>query len=332
MTRTGPWEVVSTCSRVVVDTDGGIDDLVALWFLATAAEVELCAVIATGIGRPAVVVARNVGMLLKSLGRDDVPVVLGADRPTGTAPRVEPAPLHGAEGIGALRPWTTPGPPSTAGPAELLSALGHDAPVHLVTLGPLSTVAGLLPVASAREAVGGLTIMGGAIRTGGNALPAAEANIARDPRAAARVLAHPWSVPTRIVCLDATLRATLGPAELALFGPGIPAGEILRALLDHYRAYSPDPEHFACHDLFASVVSVQPEVAHFERAPITVDCGESAAWGMTVADPRPPGSARPPGTRWRAWEIATGADTTGFRSVVARAAENAGRPHFRCLP
>nr|WP_055504172.1 nucleoside hydrolase [Nonomuraea pusilla] len=299
---------------VVVDTDGGVDDMVALWFLATHPMIELRGVVATGVSRPAKMVARNALLLFDALDCD-VPVVIGADQPVGPAPVVAAAAMHGPEGLGDLRPWRPRREPAAATPGELLTETSRRSPVRLLTLGPLSTLAGLLGTG----AVADLTVMGGSIRAGGNALPAAEANIARDPSAAAHVVAHPWTVPTRLVGLDVTLHATLTSAEIAAFGDSAPAGPLVRRLLEHYRAHANDPERFPCHDLFAAATLVDPGVATFEHLPLSVDTGGSAAWGMTVADFRsaPTGRSLP---GWRRWAVTTGVDLDRFRALVRGAA------------
>ncbi|MDX3107935.1 nucleoside hydrolase [Nonomuraea angiospora] len=295
---------------VVVDTDGGVDDLVALWLLATHPAIDLRGVIATGISRPARIVARNVLLLFEALDRD-IPVVIGADRPVDPAPVVAAAAMHGPEGLGDLQAWRPRAEPATLTPGELLGETSRTGPVRMLSLGPLSTLASLLD----SGAVADLTVMGGSIRAGGNALPAAEANIARDPGAAARVVAHPWTVPTRLVGLDATKHATLTHAEVALFGDSVPAGPIMRKLLRHYGAHASDPDCFPCHDLFAAAVLVDPGVATFEHLPLSVDTGGSAAWGMTVADSRPPLPGRSL-SDWRRWAVATGVDLDRYRELL----------------
>lgn len=302
--------------RVVLDTDGGVDDLAALWFLATHPDVDLVAVVATTAARPAATTARNALLMLDLVERPDVPVVLGASGPVGRVPPIVPVEMHGSEGFGSVRAWEPSRGPVRATAEELLTDLTAAEPATLVTTGPLSTAAALIDTA---VRISGVVVMGGAIRIPGNALPRAEANIARDPAAAARVVAHPWAVPGRLVPLDVTLEARLSPTELGALEVAGPAGATLRRLLDHYRSYTPDPDDFPCHDLFAAMLAVDPSLAAYASLPLRVDTGESAAWGMTVADLRP-ARTNVAAEAWPAWEVAVRTDPHRFRAAVRQAA------------
>ncbi|MQA95042.1 MAG: nucleoside hydrolase [Streptosporangiales bacterium] len=316
MTTMGEDGMAQDRQRVVLDTDGGVDDLAALWFLATHSEVDLLAVVATAGARPASLTARNAILLLDLVERPDVPVVLGGSGPIGPVPGIAPVEMHGAEGLGSLRPWEPSRGPVRATAEELLTDLTAREPATLITTGPLSTAAALIDTAVRLNAP---VVMGGVIRRAGNALPRAEANIARDPSAAAQVVGHPWPSPGRLVPLDVTMTTTLGPAELAALEVAGTAGATLRRMLDHYRSYAPDPGNFPCHDLFTAMLAVEPSLAAYEPLPLRVDTGESAAWGMTVADLRP-ARTNVSAEQWPTWQIATHPDTHRFRAALRQAA------------
>ena len=304
---------VEAALPLVVDTDGGIDDLVALWLLAKHPSAYLRAVVATGLSRPASIVARNAGMILSLAGvPDGFPIAIGADRPLGAAPELRAVPHHGPEGIGSLRPWCELADRCLPDAAALLERVG---PHRLLTLGPLATLAGLVRDGAA-GGVREITVMGGAIRASGNALAAAEANIARDPSAAAAVIAHPWPRPLRLITLDATQSATLGPDEVELLGSLPGAGSVLGPLLKHYgRFASADGSYFPCHDVLAACSVVRPEIVETELLPVSVDTGGSAAWAMTVADRRPSSPQRA-SVLWPYLDVATSADEPAFRAMI----------------
>lgn len=210
---------------------------------------------------------------------------------------------------------------------DLLARLAVEQPgeLHLVTIGPLSTVAGAL-TASPELAAGyaSLTVMGGSVLAGGNALPAAEANIAHDPMAAAAVLAAGWGgeEPPLLVGLDATLQALLAvDEELALARASTSvAGRFLADPLTGYAAFyasvgQTPPGTFPCHDLVAVLAAAGvPVIVEAPTFPLAVDTGGSAAWGATVADRRPVPESDTPG--FAPWRVALVADPAPFRAAV----------------
>jgi purine nucleosidase len=316
--------------RLVIDTDGGIDDAVALWWALTQPDIDLAAVVVTAgnVGRAQA--ASNVARILIAAGRPDVPVVLGADGPVGPSPLAAHRAtfVHGEDGLGGSADrWPTGGvTPLTGGAGALLWRLADRSPgtVSLVTIGPLSTTARVLQAAPGLAGrLGSLTVMGGAVRVVGNALPWGEANIGHDPDAAALVVAADWAAPPMLVGLDVTLTATLHDDDLALAAQGrTPAArflaEPLAAYADFYRrAGATPPGTVPCHDLLAVIAAVDPTVVtDAPVAPLAVDTGRSAAWGATVVDLRP----TPQSTTgaFHPWRVALGADQVRFRAAFRR--------------
>jgi inosine-uridine nucleoside N-ribohydrolase len=273
--------------RLVVDSDGGIDDAAALSWLAGQRDVELAAVTAVG-GNVAVGQAgRNLRIILEAAGKDTVPVHLGAD-PTGPAPpRRRPIVIHGEDGLGDI---TVPEPAVgvTDGRAveELASAL-TDPETTVLTIGPLTNLAAaLVALGSAPRAR--LVVMGGSAKGGGNARPFGEANIANDPGAGAAVLQAEWSVPPVLVGLDVTHLATLRESEFELLAERrTPAAAFLAPRLEFYKRFGGTfcaPGETPCHDLLAAMVAIDPTMVRTELLPVEVDTGGSAAWGSTIVD------------------------------------------------
>ena len=317
--------------RLIVDTDGGVDDLVALWWLLGQAEVEVVAIVATWGNVDALGAATNVARVLHAAGRSDITLALGAFEPSGPAPlEGVAAHVHGDDGLGGTgAAWPTGDVAPVRLPvAQLLSGLTGSEPggLDLLTLGPLTTLAAALaadPGLASR--IGSLTVMGGAVRRGGNALPWGEANIAHDPVAAAAVVAAPWARPPLLVGLDATLAARLSGDDLDAADAGTtPAARMLasplRAYAAFYAATGLRPEGtFPCHDLLAAVAALDPSViTESPVVPLAVDTGGSAAWGMTVADLRAAPQLKPTG--FAPWRVALGADESrlraAFRSIL----------------
>lgn len=316
--------------RLVVDTDGGVDDSVALWWALGAPDVEVVAVVATWGNTDRDSAAANVCRILHAAGRTDVAVALGAGGALGASPFGHVAAhVHGGDGLGGhAHRWSTGDIGPVAEPAvELIARLAAERPgqLDLVTIGPLTTVAQAL-LASPELAQGyrSLTVMGGSVGAGGNALPAAEANIAHDPEAAAAVVAASWTTEERplLVGLDATMGALLTVDEdlAAAFGSTTSAGRFLADPLAGYAAFYASVGQtpagtFPCHDLVAVMAGAgQPVIIDAPTFPLAVDTGASAAWGATVADRRPVPESATPG--FAPWRVALAADRALFRAAV----------------
>lgn len=309
---------------IVLDTDGGIDDAVALWWALTDPRVDLRAVVVTWGNVTLATAFAVVAKVLTAAGRPEVPVVLGAGGPVGPTPLPEPSTaVHGDDGLGGHGAgWPTGGVEPVDVPVPDLLGEG----VTLVTIGPLSTLALALradPAIPAR--VRGLIVMGGAVAVPGNALPAAEANIAHDPVAAAEVVAAGWAAAPLLVGLDVTREALAGPRHLDLAErSGTPAARMLAPALRFYadvsdRAGFTAPGTCAVHDLLAVVAAVDPAViTDAPTLPLAVDTGGSACWATTLADRRPEALRGGTPTGFRPWRVALGVDVPRFDAELCR--------------
>lgn len=317
---------------LVIDTDGGIDDAVALWWAVSRPDVEVVAVLATwgNVGLDGAVA--NCSRVLTAAGRTGVRLARGAAGPVGPTPLTNRAEhVHGDDGLGGQgERWPADVSPTGESAGELLARLTAERPgeLDLVTVGPLSTLAAALrddPGIAGR--VRTLTVMGGSVGVGGNALPLAEANIAHDPQGAAEVVAAPWAGERRplLVGLDVTARALLGPEDMAAAEAGGRAGSIagqfLVGPLEHYAAYyarsgQAPPGWSPCHDLVATMAAVDDElITEAPTVPLSVDTGRSAAWGATVADLRPVPEADEAPAGFTPWRVALDVDVDRFRAA-----------------
>lgn len=327
--------------RVIIDTDGGVDDAAALWWALTDPRLDLVGVTTVGGVVPAAEAAGNVLRILDAAGRRDIPVAVGADDRVGPAPPLRRADfIHGDDGLGNTRRPIPDGLlPASASAGDLLLRLVAETPgrTSIVSLGPLTNLAQTIahdPTWAGR--VQELVAMAGSARSGGNALPAGEANVAHDPTAAMRVVEAGWAQPPLMVGLDVTHRATLTDAEFALLAQHrTPAAAFLDAPLRFYRPYGSTftTPHCPCHDLFAVLALAEPGlVLDAPVLPLAVDTGMGAAWGSTVADFRAIVFARTAGSEqerpmgFHPWRIALDADVPAFRAAVRRLFGDRGGP------
>ena len=291
---------------LVVDTDPGIDDALALLLALASPEVELQLVTTVHGNVDLARTTENALRVLHLAGRSDVPVAVGA-RSSLVVPQAERAGhVHGAEGLGGVvlppSPASVDPRPAVVALAELL--LASDRPVTVAAIGPLTNIALLLavyPDAAAR--IGRLLVMGGSATRGGNVTAAAEFNVWADPEAAAVVFSSGLStvmvgldvtLPTVLVGLDVTLPTVLTEAGIARFaaaGPiGAQAAAVLAAYLDHARnSYGIDG--VAVHDALALTEAIVPGTLRTVPRDVVVDTGPGAGRGQTLVDRRAPSTS-----------------------------------------
>jgi purine nucleosidase len=319
--------------RVVIDTDGGIDDASALWWALTAPDVELVAVTTVRGNVGSATAAANACRVLEAAGRAEVPVAVGADAPFGPAPAPRRGDaIHGVDGLGGTARAPVALVPVEESADELLARVVAEAsePLTIVAIGPLTNLAHRVsrdPAWAVR--VARLVVMGGSVGAPGNAKPGAEANVAHDPVAAAAVVGARWSQPPLMVGLDVTHVGTLTEAELDLVEQRrTPAAAFLAGPLAWFRQVGGtfcEPGEYPQHDLLAVIAAARPGVVRGPVLPIAVQDGPGPAWGVVVVDRRGPflaragvGPALPVTEGFSPWEVGLEVDVDAFRREVRR--------------
>ena len=298
-------EHVSGCqltTPVLIDTDPGIDDALAILLALGSPEISVEAI---------TTVAGNVGV---DLGTANAFRVLDVARPhrrprvaRGAAgplvgPLITAAHFHGDDGLGNLgRLREANGRPRYPEPSHTLEMLdGADLILEtadcfagrlvVVALGPLTNVALALQRDRGRLAQAArIVVMGGAVAVPGNVTPAAEFNIHVDPEAASAVFAS--GLPVELVPLDVTRRVVLTAADLgaALARHGGPTARFIQDFTAHgfdFETQQGDGS-MALHDPLAVGVALDPSLVTLEPLYVVVECEGRLTRGMTVADRRP---------------------------------------------
>jgi pyrimidine-specific ribonucleoside hydrolase len=279
---------VPTPIPLVIDTDPGIDDALALLLALASPEVDLRLVTTVHGNVELAQTTENALRVLHLAGRADVPVAAGA-RESLVHPQPERA-GHGSAGLGGVE---LPPSPALPDPRPAVVALADllmtsPEPVTVAAVGPLTNIALLLrvfPDAAAR--IGRLVVMGGSAWRGGNVTAAAEFNVWADAEAAQAVLTS--TLPTVLVGLDVTLPTVLdedGIARFAAAGPiGARAAAILRQYVDHARgAYG--TTGVVVHDALAVTEAILPGTLGTVRRDVVVDTGLGFGRGQTLVDRR----------------------------------------------
>ncbi|MEV6909572.1 nucleoside hydrolase [Amycolatopsis sp. NPDC051071] len=309
-------------TKLIIDTDPGVDDAFALALAARSEDVDLLGVTTVFGNVPLSHTTANARRLLQLFGREDVPVAAGAARPL-VYDNAEPAGfVHGEDGLSG-HAGTLPEanrPLDERGAVRLLVDLleAADEPVTIAPIGPLTNIALLLAAhPGIREKIGRIVIMGGGV-TKGNSTPSAEFNVWSDPEAARRVL-FDEDIPTVLVPLDITHQCTVDSAWLGKLAASGPLGAALEALTPTYVThYSPilGFPGMVMHDAVAVAEAIKPGILHTEAYPVDVECGFGPARGTTLVDRRRLRSTDPQAVPGRTVDVALTTDVDAFREFV----------------
>jgi inosine-uridine nucleoside N-ribohydrolase len=275
-------------SRMIIDTDPGIDDAMAIHLAFAHPAIEVLG-LTTVFGNVDVDRATRNALSLVEMAYARCPVARGA-----AAPLVRPAEppghsVHGQEGFGDLpapRPTLSPDPRDAAG-LIIDTVRTHPREVTLVAIGPLTNLAlALRRDPAIANKVAGVVVMGGAIECPGNVTRWAEANIWHDPHAAAEVLAAPWQVT--LVGLDVTERTRCGPVDFARLADKAPViGSFLNQAAQFYLGWHRGKgvrDGCFLHDPCAVLAAVEPHLFEIRELPLRV-VTEGEQIGRTIADP-----------------------------------------------
>lgn len=278
--------------KLIIDTDPGIDDAMAIAYAAAAAEIDLIG-LTTIFGNTHVhQSSRNARFLADKLGLN-IPVAQGAPHARGETRHTPSDHVHGPEGFGDLTDIPEIGANHNLSAAELLveSARAHRGELVVCAVGPLTNIADAMRLDP--EFAGNLSklvIMGGAVFCPGNITEHAEANIYHDARAADEVFAAPPA--TVLVGLDVTLKTLYETADFEALAQHSPEmGGFLRDISRFYLKFYKDIgglEGCGLHDSTAVIACTHEPMFDFVETGLSVVLDGPEA-GATRRDP-----ARPP--------------------------------------
>ncbi|HQU27038.1 MAG TPA: nucleoside hydrolase [Acidimicrobiales bacterium] len=274
--------------RIVIDTDPGVDDAVAILLALASPELEVVALTTVTGNVHLDKTTLNARRLLELAGRPDVVVAAGMAEALAGSPAHEGG-VHGEDGLGDLA-WDEPTVrvhPDDA--VEVLRAAIEGGPLTIVAIGPLTNLAVLLQRhPGIDERVERVVIMGGASLMG-NVTPAAEFNVWADPEAARDVFEARW--PMAIMPLDLTHQAFLNDDDLAhLRSLGTEVGRRCADMLEPYAAFHErwyGNRDIIMHDATAVYELIDPTAIESEGVEATVETGGQYSRGATWFDRRP---------------------------------------------
>jgi len=310
--------------KIIIDTDPGVDDTMAIFFALCSPELEVLG-LTTIFGNVTTELATtNALRLLEIAGRADIPVAPGASAPlVGAFEGPVPA-VHGSDGQGEAHLPAPAGQPLDISAAQFIveQARAQPGQITLVPIGPLTNIALALRLEPRlADWVPEVVLMGGNALVPGNASPAGEAKIRNDPEAADPVFGAGWR--GTMVGLDVTLRVQMTAADIAGYAThGNPMSPHIVRIRPHYRAYfesNYDVEGIFVHDSSAIAYLLAPELFKLRAWPLRVGrqgLGRGKTWPATGRRLLPAWQGRPP------VQVCVGVDGPG---VVALEAERLRR-------
>lgn len=275
---------------LIIDSDPGLDDALAIGLAVARPELDVLAVTTVGGNADVRHCTENALRLLHAFGRSDIPVAEGAAGPL-VGDVVRATEVHGASGIGTTQVGESPATAVSETAVALMARLLRERPepVAIAPIGPLTNIALLLrlhPELAPR--ISHLAIMGGSIGEG-NTTVSAEFNIYADPEAADVVFRS--GVPITMMGLDVTHQALLDrDAAAALRSGGGTSGRIAAELteyaLDRNREWT-GATTTAIHDAVAIAHLAIPDLVAVAPYHVTLDTSQGPARGRTVCDGQP---------------------------------------------
>ncbi|MGC6484314.1 MAG: nucleoside hydrolase [Candidatus Puniceispirillales bacterium] len=260
--------------KIIIDTDPGIDDAMAIHQAFADPRLNVLG-LTTIFGNVATPMATRNALRLAEMASYPAAVASGA-----AAPLVrEPAPpadfVHGAEGFGTVPPAEPEGRADGRSAAVFMAETAAASPgeVIICAVGPLTNLALALDhdPGFARN-VKSVVVMGGSIAWHGNVSACAEANIWGDPDAADAVFAADWDIT--MVGLDVTEKSRCTPEDFAAIAAASPAiGGFLNEAVDFYFDFHLPKTTTRCcfmHDPSAIFAITDPEFFDFEEMPLEV--------------------------------------------------------------
>lgn len=279
-----------TARKIIIDTDPGQDDAVAILLaLASPEEIEVLGITAVAGNVPLALTEKNARIVCELAGHTEVPVYAGCDRPLNR-PLVTAEHVHGKTGLD--------GPDLPEPKMEL--AKGHavdfiidtlrahnPGTVTLCPLGPLTNIATAFQKApDIIDRVQEIVLMGGAYFEVGNITPTAEFNIHVDPEAADIVFKS--GRPVVVMSLDVTHKALVTkPRNDAFRALGSKVGVAVAQMTDFFERY--DKEKYGSagaplHDPCVTAYLIRPELFTGRHVNVEIETQSELTMGMTVAD------------------------------------------------
>ena len=271
---------------LVICTDPGIDDFIALSMVLSRPEFDVLGMVALSGNVGLDVTVNNALLACEYNARADIPVLAGSAKPLARPAR-SASNIHGKSGLGASLELYAKGTPSDKNGADFIIEMArkYTGKLEILSLGPLTDVALALEKApEIAKAIACITIMGGGVHAG-NATRYAEFNIVADPEAASVVFSS--GVKTVMIGLDATNCCLQPRADIELLRADTALGQLVPAMLTDYSDVYKQVHNLdgmIIHDAISAVYLWKPELFSCLPCRIEVCLIDGEHLGQTVPE------------------------------------------------
>lgn len=274
-------------TRIIIDTDPGIDDALAFLLALASPEIKLEALTTTQGNVNLEKATRNALSVLELARASHIPVASGSLLPLVQPLRASAA-IHGESGIGNSN---LPEPQSKPVPVHAVDyliekILAEPGQISIFPIGPLTNIAmAIRKEPEFARAVKELVIMGGAILEHGNITPLAEFNIYVDPHAA-HIVFHS-GIPMTLIPLDVTHKCLLKLEQIErLMKIDSPISRFIKDAVEVYlkASFELGYEGSALHDPLTLATIIAPELLTLKEYYVDVDISGGVSMGKTFAD------------------------------------------------
>ena len=274
--------------RILIDTDPGIDDALAILLAIASPELSLegLSVVHGNCSLEQAVI--NGLSVLELADATHIPLAVGCELPLVQPSLLAPE-THGNTGLGyAELPEPRIRPTVQHGCDFLIEkVMSNPGEITLVAVGPLTNIAlAIRKEPRFAKLVKELIIMGGAIRHEGNTTALAEFNTYVDPHAT-HIVFHA-GIPTTLVPLDVTYQCVLTSQDVdRLLKIDSPVSTFVRDTTNFYMGFHDDFQGIkgcVINDPLALALTFAPELCDYQELPVDVDISGGVSMGKTFAD------------------------------------------------
>ncbi|OVA05981.1 Inosine/uridine-preferring nucleoside hydrolase domain [Macleaya cordata] len=274
--------------KIIIDTDPGIDDSMAILMAFQTPELEVLGLTTIFGNITTKDATRNALLLCEIAGRPGVPVAEGSLEPLkGGEPRVADF-IHGSDGLGNISLPPPKGQKIEKTAVEFLVDKVSEFPgeVSILALGPLTNLAlAIKSDSSFASKVKRIVVLGGAFFALGNVNPAAEANIYGDPEAADVVFTSGANIA--VVGINITTQCTLTDQDLSdLRESRGRHAQFISDTCKFYRDWHVKSDGFCgifLHDPVSFVALVRPDLFTYRKGVVRVET-QGLCVGHTLMD------------------------------------------------
>jgi purine nucleosidase len=280
---------VSDTQPIIIDTDPGQDDAVAILLALASPELEVLGLTVVAGNVPLPLTTRNARIICELAGRRDIRVFAGCNAPMSRR-LVTAEHVHGRTGLDGIALPDPTMPLQAAHAVDFIIETLRARPPGTVTLcplGPLTNIASAFQRAPEIVArVKQIVLMGGGYFEGGNITPAAEFNIYVDPEAADIVFRA--GAPLVVMPLDVTHKALTSRDWVeAMRGLGTDVGRAVASWTDFFERFDVakyGSQGAPLHDPCVIAWLIRPDLFTGRRINVMIETKGEFTLGATVAD------------------------------------------------